>query len=102
VGAGLAISRRSKCFALDARSWGSSGDRPEIKVSSDINTRVFKIEVAVGEAVCAGDTRMILESMKMQIPIEGTSLGLALRNWAPYFHVAAARRHHLGKRETPP
>ena len=47
----------------------------EIKVPSDINARVFKIEVAVGDTVAAGDTLMILESMKMEIPVEAPQGG---------------------------
>jgi acetyl-CoA carboxylase biotin carboxyl carrier protein len=51
----------------------------EIKVPSDINARVFKIEVAVGDAVVAGDTLMILESMKMEIPLEAPRAGKVAR-----------------------
>lgn len=51
----------------------------EIKVPSDINARVFKIEVAVGDAVGAGDTLMILESMKMEIPVEAPRAGRVAR-----------------------
>ena len=51
----------------------------EIKVPSDINARVFKIEVAVGDAVGAGDTLMILESMKMEIPVETPRAGKVAR-----------------------
>ena len=47
----------------------------EIKVPSDINARVFKIEVAVGDTVAAGDTLMVLESMKMEIPLEAPQAG---------------------------
>ena len=51
----------------------------EIKVPSDINARVFRIEVAVGDAVGAGDTLMILESMKMEIPVEAPRAGRVAR-----------------------
>lgn len=52
---------------------------PEVKVPSDINARVFRIEVAVGDAVGAGDTLMILESMKMEIPVEAPRAGKVAR-----------------------
>jgi biotin carboxyl carrier protein len=52
---------------------------PEIQVPSDINARVFKIEVAVGDAVAAGDTLMVLESMKMEIPVEAPEAGRVTR-----------------------
>jgi len=45
----------------------------EIEVASDINARVFTIEVALGALVSAGDTLMVLESMKMEIPVEAVS-----------------------------
>ena len=51
----------------------------EIKVPSDINARVFRIEVAVGDAVGVGDTLMILESMKMEIPLEAPRAGKVAR-----------------------
>ena len=52
---------------------------PEIKVPSDINARVFRIEVAIGDAVGLGDTLMILESMKMEIPVEAPRAGRVAR-----------------------
>ena len=42
----------------------------ETKVLSDLNARVWKIEVAVGDAVAEGDVLMILESMETEIPVE--------------------------------
>lgn len=51
----------------------------EIKVPSDINARVFRIEVAVGDAVGVGDTLMILELMKMEIPLEAPRAGKVAR-----------------------
>lgn len=51
----------------------------EIEVASDINARVFTIEVAVGSAVSAGDTLMVLESMKMEIPVEAPRAGTVAR-----------------------
>jgi len=48
---------------------------PDIEVPSDINARVWKIEVAVGDLVAAGDTLLILESMKTELPIEAPEGG---------------------------
>ena len=39
------------------------------KVRSEITGSVWKVEVAVGQAVVEGDTLVIVESMKMEIPI---------------------------------
>ena len=51
----------------------------EIEVASDINARVFTIDVEVGSAVQAGDTLMVLESMKMEIPVEAPRAGVVSR-----------------------
>lgn len=39
-------------------------------IESEITGNVWKIQVAVGDQVAAGDELMILESMKMEIPVE--------------------------------
>ena len=39
------------------------------KVLSDLNAMVWKIEVAPGARVAAGDTLIVLEAMKMEIPV---------------------------------
>ncbi|MGH7061619.1 MAG: biotin/lipoyl-binding carrier protein [Stellaceae bacterium] len=41
----------------------------ETRVRSEIAGAVWKIEVAVGDAVAADDPLIILESMKMEIPL---------------------------------
>jgi acetyl-CoA carboxylase biotin carboxyl carrier protein len=38
-------------------------------VQSEITGRVWKIEARVGQAIGADDTVMVLESMKMEIPV---------------------------------
>lgn len=40
-----------------------------VKVTASVPGKVFKIEVKEGQAVKAGDTIVILESMKMEIPV---------------------------------
>ncbi len=47
----------------------------ELKVLSDLNAKVWKIEVAVGDAVDAEATLIILESMKTEIPIDAPKAG---------------------------
>lgn len=44
-------------------------------IESDIAANVWKIEVSVGDAVEEGDTLMILESMKLEIPVEAEESG---------------------------
>jgi biotin carboxyl carrier protein len=48
---------------------------PQIKVPSDITARVWKLETTVGAQVAEGDVLMILESMKMEIPVEAPQAG---------------------------
>jgi acetyl-CoA carboxylase biotin carboxyl carrier protein len=40
------------------------------EVEAHITGTVWKIEVAVGDEVADGDTVVILESMKMEMPVE--------------------------------
>jgi biotin carboxyl carrier protein len=41
----------------------------EVTVRSELNAIVWKIEVAAGASISAGDTLIILEAMKMEIPV---------------------------------
>ena len=47
----------------------------DLKVLSDLNAKVWKIEVAVGDMVEADTTLLILESMKTEIPIDAPKAG---------------------------
>lgn len=42
------------------------------EILSDVTGNVWKIEAKVGDRVSEGDTLMILESMKMEVPVEAT------------------------------
>lgn len=44
-------------------------------VRTEVAGNVWKVEVAVGQAVAAGDALVIIESMKMEIPVEATAAG---------------------------
>ena len=44
-------------------------------IEAHITGTVWKIEVAVGDAVAEGDTVAILESMKMEMPVEAEDEG---------------------------
>jgi acetyl-CoA carboxylase biotin carboxyl carrier protein len=44
-------------------------------VDAHITGTVWKIEVAVGDTVEEGDTVLILESMKMEMPVEAEDEG---------------------------
>ncbi len=44
-------------------------------VEAHITGTVWKIEVAVGDSIDEGDTVVILESMKMEMPVEAEDAG---------------------------
>lgn len=48
---------------------------PRKEVESEVTGNVWKIEVKAGDKVEADDVLMILESMKMEIPVEAPSAG---------------------------
>ena len=49
--------------------------RPVTQIEAHITGTVWKIEVAVGDAVEEGDVVAILESMKMEMPVEAEDGG---------------------------
>ena len=46
------------------------------KVRSEVTGSVWKLEVTVGQVVNEGDTLLIVESMKMEIPITAPASGV--------------------------
>ena len=52
---------------------------PEITIPSDVTGTVWKIEVKVGDAVTEDQTLVILESMKMEIPVSAPRAGTVAR-----------------------
>lgn len=48
----------------------------QVEVSSPATGTVWKVETKVGDRVREGDVIMILESMKMEIPVEATIEGV--------------------------
>jgi biotin carboxyl carrier protein len=46
-----------------------------MQVKSEIGGVVWKIEVAVGQPVQADDALLILESMKMEVPVNAPAAG---------------------------
>ena len=45
------------------------------EVVAEMVANVWKVTVAQGDAIAEGDTICILESMKMEIPVEATASG---------------------------
>ena len=46
-----------------------AGGAGAVKVTASVPGKVFKVEASVGQAVKAGDNIVILEAMKMEIPV---------------------------------
>ena len=46
-----------------------------MKVLSEVSGSVWKVEVTVGQTVAEGDTLLIVESMKMEIPVSAPGAG---------------------------
>ncbi len=46
-----------------------------VNVCSDLSANVWKITISEGDAVSEGDVLVILESMKMEIPVVAPSTG---------------------------
>jgi acetyl-CoA carboxylase biotin carboxyl carrier protein len=46
-----------------------------MKIVTDVAGKVWKIEVTVGAVVAADDVILILESMKMEIPVQAPRAG---------------------------
>lgn len=46
-----------------------------LEVESEVTGNVWKVEVEAGERVEEGDVLLILESMKMEIPLEAPTAG---------------------------
>jgi biotin carboxyl carrier protein len=44
-------------------------------VRTEVAGSVWKVEVSVGQQVAAGDVLVIVESMKMEIPVEAPAAG---------------------------
>lgn len=47
----------------------------KVEIESEVTGNVWKIETKVGDQVEAEDVLLILESMKMEIPVEATCSG---------------------------
>ena len=45
------------------------------EVRTEITANVWQVQATVGQEVAEGDTLAILESMKMEIPVEATVAG---------------------------
>jgi biotin carboxyl carrier protein len=54
-----------------------------VKVASPITGNIWKLEIEDGAQVAAGDAILIMESMKMEIPVEAPAAGACRFRVAP-------------------
>jgi acetyl-CoA carboxylase biotin carboxyl carrier protein len=73
------LARPARTVILVRLTWGSSGIMAAIQVKSELTARVWKVEVEAGRTVAAGQSLMILESMKMEIPVFAPAAGRVAR-----------------------
>jgi acetyl-CoA carboxylase biotin carboxyl carrier protein len=74
------VGVRVQCAALPGRVDSSVQSRAmAVQVCAHITGTVWKIEVAVGDAVEAEQSLVILESMKMEMPVEAPEAGRVTR-----------------------
>ena len=51
---------------------------PSLNITSEIAGQVWKIQAAVGQRVATDESVMIIEAMKMEIPIEAPRAGVIM------------------------
>lgn len=66
---GASAAREGATRAASAESHGVAAGSGSVKISASVPGKVFKISVMAGQTVKAGDTIVVLESMKMEIPV---------------------------------
>jgi acetyl-CoA carboxylase biotin carboxyl carrier protein len=69
-------SRRATILRPEFAQSASTGGSQLPDVEAHITGTVWKIEVEVGDNVAEGDTVVILESMKMEMPVEAEDPGV--------------------------
>jgi acetyl-CoA carboxylase biotin carboxyl carrier protein len=51
---------------------------PKLEAKSEVSGFIWKVETAPGQRVAKGDTLVVIESMKMEIPVVAEADGLVL------------------------
>ena len=63
------ITVNGNVYDVVVEEGASTGAAGSIKVEAGAAGKVFKVEASVGQALKKGDTVIILEAMKMEIPV---------------------------------
>jgi len=72
----LLAPRFGRGRGLSSAGHPDQGERRVAQIEAHITGTVWKVEVAVGDQVEEGDTVVILESMKMEMPVEAEDEGM--------------------------
>ena len=75
VAAPKAAAPKAAAPAPVAAAPKASGAAGSVKIEAGAAGKIFKVEAAVGQTVKAGDTVVILEAMKMEIPVVAPQAG---------------------------
>lgn len=59
----------AKAAPVKAAAPATSGNAGSVQIKASVPGKVIAVEASVGQSVKAGDTIVILESMKMEIPV---------------------------------
>jgi acetyl-CoA carboxylase biotin carboxyl carrier protein len=51
---------------------------PKLEAKSEVSGFVWKVETALGQRVAKGDTLVVIESMKMEIPVTAEADGVVV------------------------
>jgi len=57
------------------KPWGRNLGMPDIKIVTEVAGRVCALPVEIGERVGPGDDVMVVEAMKMEIPVAAPAAG---------------------------
>ena len=63
------VAAAPKAAPAAAPAPAAAGNAGSVEISASVPGKICKVEVSVGQAVKAGDTVVIVESMKMEIPV---------------------------------
>ena len=69
------VARRAAAPVAAPKAAAPAGGAGSVKIEAGAAGKVFKIEASVGQAVKKGDAVVILEAMKMEIPVVASEDG---------------------------
>jgi acetyl-CoA carboxylase biotin carboxyl carrier protein len=71
------VNARNRCISINGKN-PERNEMSKLEARSEVSGFVWKIEVASGQQVAKGDTLVLIESMKMEIPIIAEAQGVVV------------------------